>query len=166
MAAAKKQDSSAAREPVIENRRARHDYAVEETLECGIELRGTEVKSIRAGQASLAEGWVLAEDAPPRLALQNVHISEYAPAGAHRQHDPVRPRRLLAHKREIRRLAVEVRARGVALVPLKMYFVRGRVKLLVGVALGRKKGDKRQAIAEREARRDIERETSRRRFDH
>jgi SsrA-binding protein len=165
MAAAKKKDGADGLEPVIENRRARHDYAIEETLECGIELRGTEVKSVRHGHASLAEGWVLAEDEPPKLSLQNVHIAEYPPAGAHRQHEPNRPRRLLAHKREIRRLAVEIRARGASLVPLKMYFLRGKVKLLVGLAIGRKKVDKRQAIAAKEARRDIERETSRRRFD-
>ena len=165
MAAANKKDGAEALEPVIENRRARHDYAIEETLECGIELLGTEVKSVRHGQASLAEGWVLAHDEPARLSLQNVHIAEYPPAGVHRQHEPIRPRRLLAHKREIRRLAVEARSRGAALIPLKMYFLRGKVKVLVGLAFGRKKVDKRQAIAAKEAKRDIERETSRRRLD-
>ena len=165
MAAANKKDGAEALEPVIENRRARHDYAIEETLECGIELLGTEVKSVRHGQASLAEGWVLAQDEPARLSLQNVHIAEYPPAGVHRQHEPIRPWRLLAHKREIRRLAVEARSRGAALIPLKMYFLRGKVKVLVGLAFGRKKVDKRQAIAAKEAKRDIERETSRRRLD-
>ena len=165
MAAANKKDGAEALEPVIENRRARHDYAIEETLECGIELLGTEVKSVRHGQASLAEGWVLAEDEPPKLSLQNVHIAEYPPAGVHRQHEPIRPLRLLAHEREIRRLAVEARSRCAALIPLKMYFLRGKVKVLVGLAFGRKKVDKRQAIAAKEAKRDIERETSRRRLD-
>jgi SsrA-binding protein len=149
-------------EPVIENRRARHDFAIEETLECGIELLGTEIKSIRFGKVSLGEGWVLAEEAGPTLTLMNTHIAEYPPAGAARQHDPIRPRRLLAHKREIRRLATEVRARGVSLVPLKIYFVRGRAKLLVGIGAGRRKADKRSAIASREASREMERAMSRR----
>jgi len=151
-------------EPVIENRRARHDFSIEETLECGIQLRGTEVKSLRHGQASIAEGWVLAEEQGPTLTLMGVHIAEYPPAGAARQHDPVRQRRLLAHKREIRKFAVEVRARGGSLVPLKIYFVRGKAKVLVGLGIGRRKGDKRQAIADREARRDIERATAQRRW--
>jgi len=161
--AASKGSGSEPREPVIENRRARHDFSIEDTLECGIELLGTEVKSIRAGQVSLGEGWILAEDSPPRLTLQNVRVAEYPPAGAARQHDPDRPRRLLAHRREIRRLAVEVRSRGGSLVPLKMYFLRGKVKLLIGLGFGRRKEDKRQAIAEREARRDMDRAASRRR---
>jgi len=146
--AASKGSGSEPREPVIENRRARHDYSIEDTLECGIELLGTEVKSIRAGQVSLGEG---------------VRVAEYPPAGAARQHDPDRPRRLLAHRREIRRLAVEVRSRGGSLVPLKMYFLRGKVKLLIGLGFGRRKEDKRQAIAEREAKRDMDRAAARRR---
>jgi len=149
-------------EPVIENRRARHDFAIEDTLECGIELLGTEVKAIRSSQVSLGEGWVLAEADPPKLTLRNVHIGPYPPAGAHRQHEPTRVRRLLAHKREIRKLAVEVRARGGSLVPLKLYFSKGKAKLLVGLGIGRRKADKRHAIAAREAKRDMERATARR----
>ncbi len=149
--------------PEIENRRARHDYAIEDTLECGMELLGTEVKSIRDGKISLAEGFVMARADPPALELHGVHIDEYPPAGRDRQHEPRRVRRLLAHRREIARLATEVKAKGVSLVPLKVYFAKGRAKLLVGVGKGRKKGDKREAIAEREMRRDIEREMGRRR---
>ncbi|MBU3729708.1 MAG: SsrA-binding protein SmpB [Phycisphaerales bacterium] len=152
-----------ARAPEIENRRARHDYAIEDTLECGIELLGTEVKSIRDGKMSLAEGFVMARADPPSLELHGVHIDEYPPAGRDRQHDPRRVRTLLAHRREIVRLATEVKAKGVSLVPLKVYFAKGRAKLLVGVGKGRKKGDKREAIAEREMRRDIDREMGRRR---
>lgn len=149
--------------PEIENRRARHDYAIEDTLECGIELLGTEVKSIRDGKMSLAEGFVMARAEPPSLELHGVHIDEYPPAGRDRQHEPRRVRKLLAHRREIVRLATEVKAKGVALVPLKVYFTKGRAKLLLGVGKGRKKGDKREAIADREMRRDIEREMGRRR---
>lgn len=150
-------------EPVIENRRARHDFAIEDTLECGIELLGTEVKAIRASQVTLGEGWILAEDEPPRLSLRNVHIGPYPPAGPHRQHEPTRSRRLLAHRREIRKLAVAVRARGLSLVPLKIYFSKGKAKLLVGLGMGRRKADKRHAIAAREAKRDMDRAASQRR---
>ncbi|HVP74052.1 MAG TPA: SsrA-binding protein SmpB [Phycisphaerales bacterium] len=151
-------------EPVIENRKARHDYFIEETLECGIELLGTEVKAVRLGLVSLGEGYVHAEAAPgsrPTLTLYSVHIGEYAPAGAARQHVPQRERRLLAHKREIRKLALRTAVKGLTLVPLKMYFVRGRAKLLIGVARGKQKADKRQSIAEREHRRDMDRAMSR-----
>ena len=148
---------------VIENRRARHDFRIGDTLECGIRLLGTEVKSIRAGRASLAEGWVRAELEPPRLRLHGVHVAEYPPAGPHRQHEPIRTRPLLAHRKEIRELAKAQDGEGATLVPLKMYFKDGRAKLLVGVAEGRKKADKRQDIAKKEAKRDIERELRRRR---
>ncbi|MDG2021508.1 MAG: SsrA-binding protein SmpB [Phycisphaerales bacterium] len=147
---------------VIENRRARHDYVIGETLECGLRLLGTEVKSIRAGQASLAEGWIRATTDPPSLVLQGVHVGEYPPAGPHRQHQPVRPRVLLAHKREILKLARSQDGENSTLVPLKIYFVDGRAKVLIGVAQGRKKSDKRQDIAKREAQRDMDRAMRRR----
>ena len=150
-------------EPTIVNRKARRDYHIEETLECGIELRGTEVKSVRAGQVSLAEGYVLANEHPLSLRLHGVHIAEYPPAGPGRQHEPTRVRALLAHAREIRRLTDASRQRGMTIVPLKMYFVHGRAKLLVGLGRGRQKADRRQDIAERESRREIERALSRRR---
>jgi SsrA-binding protein len=155
--------SDEAREPVIENRKARFDYAVTETLECGLKLVGTEVKSLRKGQASLGEGWVLATAIPPELTLLNVTIAEYPPAGANRQHEPNRPRRLLAHSREIVRIATEAKAKGATLVPLKIYWVKGRAKLLIGIGLGKKQHDKRESIAKREDKRDIDRAMSRRR---
>lgn len=153
-------------EPVIENRKARHDYFIEETLECGIELLGTEVKSVRLGLVSLGEGYVQAEaptNGRPTLVLHSVHIGEYAPAGVARQHAPQRERRLLAHKREIRKLALRTAVKGLTLVPLKLYFVRGRAKILIGVARGKQKADKRQSIAEREHKRDMDRAMSRKR---
>lgn len=146
-----------ANEPTIENRRARHEYHVEETLECGLKLTGTEIKSVRAGQVSLQEGHVAASEEPPALTLLDIHIAEYPPAGEARQHAPNRPRALLAHKREIRKLAVASRAKGMTLIPLKLYFVRGRAKLLIGLAKGKKQYDKRRDVAEREAKREMER---------
>lgn len=146
--------------PTIENRRARHDYVIDETLECGIKLLGTEVKSIRAGRVSLAEGFARASEMPLELTLHGVHIAEYPPAGV-RQHDPTRMRPLLAKAREIRTLARRGRERGTTLVPLKLYFVRGRVKVLLGLARGRRRADKRQKIDERQARREIDRAMSR-----
>lgn len=150
-------------EPTIENRKARHDYFIEETLECGIKLTGTEIKSVRKGQVSLGEGYVQATAEPVSLTLYSVHIAEYPPAGEAHQHEPLRPRVLLAQRREIRKLADRTAAKGFTLVPLKMYFVRGRAKLLIGLARGKQKGDKRQAIAQREHTRDMERAMSRRR---
>ena len=158
-----RKSSSNSADPVIENRKARHDYQIEETLECGIKLTGIEIKSIRDGQVSLAEGYVRASEQPLGLTLHGAHVNEYPPAGSARQHDPIRVRRLLAHKREIRKLATQTRAKGVTLVPLKIYFVRGKAKLLIGVGMGRKHQDKRQDMARREAQRDIDRAMSSRR---
>jgi len=150
-------------EPSIENRRARHDYFIEDTLECGIKLTGTEIKSIRQGQVSLGEGYVSARDQPVSLTLHSVHIAEYPPAGVARQHLPTRERVLLAQKREIRKLADKTREKGVTLVPLKIYFVRGRAKLLIGLARGKHRSDKREDIAKREHKRDMDRAMSRKR---
>ncbi|MSR29304.1 MAG: SsrA-binding protein SmpB [Phycisphaerales bacterium] len=160
---AKKNDKSSSVGPTIENRRAHHDYSISESVECGMELKGTEVKSVRASQVSLAEGWVMAEFAPLRLDLHGVHIAEYPPAGRDRQHEPLRVRKLLAKRREIERLAGMMKAKGVALVPLKIYFKNGFAKLLVGVGLGKTKSDKRQSIAKRESQREIDRAVHRRR---
>lgn len=147
--------------PTIENRRARHDYAVSETLEVGIALRGTEVKSVRDGKVSLAEGYVRATSDPPALMLYSVNIAEYPPAGA-QQHKPTRPRTLLAHRSEIRKLARLCESKGTTIIPLKMYFSNGFAKVLVGVATGRRREDKRERIAKRDAERDIQRAMSRR----
>ena len=159
----KNRSGDEAREPVVENRKARFDYAVTDTLECGLKLVGTEVKSLRQGQASLAEGWVQAQIDPPQLTLLNVTIAEYPPAGASKQHDPARPRRLLAHAREIVKFATETKAKGATLVPLKIYWVKGRAKVLIGIGIGNKQHDKREDIAKREDKRYMDRAMSRRR---
>jgi SsrA-binding protein len=156
MAARSAKTQSGAQEPSIENRKARHDYVVEDTIECGIRLMGTEIKSVRMGQISLAEGFAMATEQPPALVLHGVHIAEYPPAGEANQHDPTRNRVLLAHKREIIKLATRTRERGMTLVPLKVYFVRGRAKLLLGIAKGKQKGDKREKIDHREAKREMD----------
>ncbi len=158
-----KKEKTSPDSPTIENRKAFHDFVIGETIECGIELVGTEVKSIRRSQISLAEGWVMAEFAPLRLNLHGVHIAEYPPAGPSRQHVPIRVRRLLAKKREIENLAGQMQAKGVSLVPLKLYFKNGFAKLLVGVGTGKTKSDKRQAISKRESDREIDRALHRRR---
>lgn len=149
-------------QPVIENRRARFDYHISETLEVGIELWGPEVKSVRDGKVSLAEGYVTASEQPLEMTLHGVTIAEYPPAAGRYQHAPSRARRLLAHKREIRRLARQVSQQGFTIVPLRMYFKHGFAKLLIGVARGKAAQDKRQSIAERESQRDIARAMSRR----
>lgn len=156
-------DKSGALEPTIENRRARHDYFIEDTLECGLKLTGTEIKSVRQGLVSLAEGYVQATAEPLALMLHSVHIAEYPPAGAAHQHLPTRQRILLAQKREILKLADKTRQKGLTLVPLKIYFVRGRAKLLIGLARGKQHADKRDAIAHREHQRDMDRAMSRKR---
>lgn len=159
-----KQKRKSAAGPTIENRRARHEYFIEDTLECGIVLRGTEVKSVRSGRVSLAEGYVRATEDPLALDLHNVHITEYAPAGAGLlQHRPVTTRRLLAHKREIRKLARAASAKGVTIVPLKMYFNdEGRAKVLIGVGRGKRAFDKREDIKRRDADMDMRRAMSKR----
>lgn len=152
-------------EPEVLNRRAHHDYHILDTLEVGVKLVGTEVRSIRAGRCSIAEGYVRAEQDPPRLTLYGVHIEEYAAAGppsSGRQHPSTRQRTLLAHKREIVKLAKATAEKGVTIVPLKMYFKEGRVKLLIGTAKGKKEHDKRQDIQKREMQRDLQRAMSRR----
>lgn len=179
-----KQPAESTHDRVIENRKARFDYAILDTLETGIVLRGSEVKSVRDGKVSLGEGYVRAEHPlvprsgrggraggraakpdEPALWLHAVNIAEYPPAGPSGsvgQHAPTRMRKLLAHTREIARLARECQTKGVTLVPLKIYFKNGKAKLLIGLAKGKSKGDKRQTIAKRESQRDIARATSRR----
>jgi SsrA-binding protein len=155
---AKKPDTSSKE---IENRRARFDYAIEDTLEVGIALRGSEVKSVRAGQVSLAEGFIKASVDPMELILMNVEIGEYGPAAA-LGHRPKRSRLLLAHRREIVKLAKKMQVKGYTIVPLKLYFKNGYAKLLIGVGKGKTQADRRQSIASREARRDMDRALSRR----
>ena len=148
----------------IENRAARFEFAIGDTVECGMKLYGPEVKSVREGKISLQEGWVRAEVLPPGLWLHQVNIAEYGPAGR-MQDAPTRTRKLLAHKKEILKLAKAADIKGATLVPLKVYFVNGYAKCLVGVGTGRTQADKRQVIAKREADRDIRRAMSKR-VDH
>lgn len=197
--------------PTIENRKARFDYAILDTMEVGMVLRGSEVKSIRDGKCSLAEGFVRVEGvgikasvkarvvdsdeesskpakkpktgwaagaagkssggkkvvyraSKPGLYLHAVNIAEYPPAGpsgSPGQHKPTRTRTLLAHSREMTKLAKQVETKGMTLVPLKIYFKNGKAKLLVGVARGKAAHDKRESIAKRDAGRDIARAMSR-----
>ena len=149
--------------PRISNRRASHDYHLSDKLEVGIALRGSEVKSVRQGQVSLAEGYVYVDPKTEELILANVEISQYPHAGA-TQHEPKRQRKLLAHKRQIRHLMGKTTAKGTTIVPLAMYFKDGLVKLEIGIGVGKRMYDKRQDMKKREARREIERGMTRKRL--
>lgn len=143
------------------NRQARHEYDVLEAYEAGLALTGSEIKSIRAGQVNLRGGY--ARFRGDQLWLVDVHIAPYAQSGRHFGHDPDRPRRLLLHRREIRRLRSRVEMAGLTLVPLRLY-IKGRwAKIELGLCRGRRLHDRREAIARREARREIEREWKERR---
>jgi SsrA-binding protein len=148
--------------PVIKNRKVRHEYHIEDSIEVGIVLKGTEVKSVRNGQASLAEGWIRATDHPVELSLHGVHIAQYQSASSAHQHEPTRTRRLLAHKREIKKLVTFTQSQGKTLVPLKMYFSNNKAKVLVGLASGKRKADKRIDLAKKVAKREIDRAMKRR----
>ncbi len=137
------------------NRKARHEYEIGETYEAGLVLKGSEIKSIRAGRVNLRDSYVRIKDG--EAWVYNMHISPYPQASTHEQLDPKRPRKLLLHKREIGRLAGKVAERGMTIVPLRLYLKRNLAKLEIAVARGKKKYDKRAAIAEREARRQLER---------
>ena len=139
---------------LCQNRKARHDYFIDSTLECGIELCGTEVKSIRAGQANLKDCYAQVKDG--ELIVYGMHISPYEQGNIFNR-DPFRERRLLAHKREILRLKKEQMQEGMALIPLSLYLKDGRVKLELAVAKGKKLFDKRSSIAKKDAERDMER---------
>jgi SsrA-binding protein len=151
---------SAGEKPVATNRRARHDYQIEETFEAGMVLTGAEVKSLRAGQASLGEAY--ARVASGEVWLENLHISPYSQA-SERSYDPRRPRKLLLRREEIDRLIGRTQERGLTLVPLRLYFRRGLAKIELGLGRGKRRYEKRRAIAEREHRREMERAVARRR---
>jgi len=154
----------ASQSPTIENRRARFDYTISDTLEVGIVLSGPEVKSVRASKVSLGEGYIRVQEIPLALFLHNVSIDEYSPAaGAPHRPPIIRVRKLLAHKREIHKLARQVDQKGMTIVPLKLYFKNGFAKLLIGLGKGRSRHDKRTAIATRESKRDIDRAMSKKR---
>jgi SsrA-binding protein len=141
-------------ELIADNRKARHDFFVEETLECGLALTGTEVKSLRGHRANLRDSYARIKDG--EAYLHGVHISAYAPAGQF-THAETRPRKLLMHRREIDRLWGRVRERGYSLVPLKLYFKNGRAKVELALAKGKRMYDKRESIARKTSRREIER---------
>ena len=140
---------------VAVNRRASHDYEILERVEAGIALTGSEIKSVREGRVSLQEAYARPERG--ELWLQGAHIAQYGPA-AYFGHEPRRPRRLLLHRAEIRELARQVEQRGLTIIPLRLYLKDGLAKLELGVARGRRRYDKREAIARRDAEREVERE--------
>ena len=143
---------------VAENRRARHDYFIDETFEAGIALVGTEVKSLRQGRINLRDSYVDVKGPAgrPELVLVNAHVSPYEQGNVW-NHDPLRPRKLLLHRHEIERIAARVRERGYTVIPLRVYFKDGRAKVEIGLARGKKLYDKRHDIARRDAQRDVER---------
>jgi len=140
--------------PVVDNRRARHEYHINENYEAGLVLVGTEVKSLRMGRANLQDAYAVVRDG--EVWVNNFHISHYE-KGHQFNHDPMRPKKLLLHRREINRLQALQREKGFTLIPLKIYFKDGRAKMDLAVAVGKKLYDKRQDIAGRDAKRDMER---------
>jgi SsrA-binding protein len=138
------------------NRRARHNYAIEETLEAGMVLTGTEIKSIRAGRANLAEAYARIDHGEAWLI--GAHIAPYE-QGNRNNHEPTRTRKLLLHRDQITELMSSTQAKGLTLVPLRLYIRDGRAKLEIGLARGKKTHDKRRAIAERDMRRELDRQT-------
>jgi len=139
---------------ICANKKATHSYFIEERYEAGVVLQGTEVKSLREGRANLKESYAKVKDG--EVFLYNCHISPYS-HGNRLNHDPIRPRKLLLRKREIRKLFGKVAERGYTLVPLSLYFMRGKAKLELGLGKGKKLYDKRQTMKERDASREMER---------
>jgi SsrA-binding protein len=144
---------------IAQNKKARHDYSILDTYECGIVLTGTEVKSLRAGRASLIDGFVMIENG--ELWMHGVHIPEYT-EGTWTNHTPRRKRKLLVHREEIRKLSGKMKDSGTTLVPLQLYFKDGRAKVEIALAKGKKAHDKRDSLMEAQATREINREISRR----
>jgi len=139
---------------VATNRSARHDYFIDEVFEAGLVLTGTEVKSLRQGRASIGDGYVHIEHG--EAWAENLHIPEYT-EGTWTNHAPRRKRKLLLHHTQIDELGIKTRERGLTIVPLRLYFLNGKAKLEIGLGRGKKLYDKRQAVAERDAKRNIER---------
>lgn len=146
---------------VCQNRRARHEYFIEETFEAGMVLEGPEVKSLRDGRANLVDSYARIKKG--EVFLYNMHISPY-PFAHHVNLDPRRTRKLLLSKREIKRLIGKTEEKGYTMIPLKIYFSKGWAKAQIGLAKGKKKPDKRQAIKEKDLQREMERERKRRRY--
>jgi SsrA-binding protein len=146
------------RKLIVQNRKARHNYDIEDTYEAGIVLTGTEVKSLRAGRASLVDGYAEVRDG--EVWLRNVHIPEYD-QGSWTNHEPRRSRKLLMRRDEISRLIGKTRERGLTLIPLSLYFKDGYAKVEIALAKGKKTHDKRQALVEKQAKREAERAMAR-----
>ena len=140
---------------VVTNRKARHEYTISEKIEAGLVLRGSEVKSLRAGRANLSDAY--AKISKGEIWIIGMHISPYKEA-TDQNHDPLRDRKLLLHQSEIKKLARRVEEKGFTLIPLRLYFKKNIAKLELGVARGKRQYDKKAAIAERDAKRDMERE--------
>jgi len=140
--------------PTIQNRKAHHDYAIEDTYEAGIVLQGTEVKSIREGKASFTDAFAFIQG--DEVFLRELYVKPYE-QGSYNNHDSRRPRKLLLHKKEIRELEKATLVKGNTLIPLKIYFKAGYAKVLIGVARGKKKFDKRESIKEKDTKRDMDR---------
>lgn len=138
-----------------ENRKARHDYKIEDSFEVGIELQGTEVKALREGKANLKDSYAQITNTV-EIYVYNLHISPYD-FGNQFNHDPLRPRRLLLHREEIRKLVSKVKEKGMALIPLKLYFKGGLVKMQLALATGKKLYDKRRDLATKDAKREMSR---------
>ncbi|HWC34877.1 MAG TPA: SsrA-binding protein SmpB [Mycobacteriales bacterium] len=147
------------RKLIAQNRKARHDYAIEDVYEAGVVLQGTEVKSLRAGRASLVDSYATVRDG--EVWLENLHIPEYT-QGTWTNHEPRRRRKLLLHREEIAKLVGKTKESGLTLVPLQLYFKDGKVKVEIALARGKRAYDKRQTLAARDAAREIERATGRR----
>ena len=145
---------------IASNRRARHDYAISDSIEAGVSLLGSEVKSLREAQVQLADGYARFRNG--ELWLEGVAIAPYGFAVGFGAHEQDRPRKLLLHRAELKRLSDQVDRERVSIIPLAMYFKNGRVKVELGIGKGRTKADKRQSIAAKDAQRDIEREMGRR----
>lgn len=153
---------NAAEKTVCENRKARHDYFIHETYEAGIELFGTEVKSLRAGRANLKDAYGAVKKG--ELFIEGMHISPYEQGNIFNR-DPLRPKKLLMHKSEIMKLFGKTREKGFTLVPLRVYFKRGRAKMEIALASGKHTFDKRRTLADKEMKRDVERALKERQRD-
>jgi SsrA-binding protein len=147
------------RKVIAQNRKARHDFTIEDVFEAGMVLVGTEVKSLRAGRASLVDGYALVENG--EIWLRGVNIPEYN-EGSWTNHAPTRARKLLLNRKEIGKIENKLKESGLTLIPLSLYFNDGKAKVEIAIARGRKNYDKRQAIAEKDAKREVQRATGRR----
>jgi SsrA-binding protein len=155
-----KSEERSDRKIVVENRRARHNYAIEQTYEAGMALQGSEVKALREGKGQIAEAYAMVREG--EVFIHGMHISPYSGASTHVELDPVRPRKLLLRRKEIDELSAATQQKGMTLVPLRVYFSHGLAKMELGIARGKQNVDKRRSIAEREAKREMERTTRRR----